>query len=291
MQAALLVLVLCAQAPEAAPPATPQADARAVAVLQRFFSAWEGVRTLTYRMNKQERMRSGAVREEEVRVKLKKPSSVYLAAIKPKPGQEVIYVGTRDPKNIVVHPGSFPDVTLTLDVHGALTTKNQHHLVYHTGFGYGLEVLKKAIERSQKEPHEERLEYGGVVERQGRKAEVAVLFGGTRPSRRIKAKDGETLFAFAARVGQDPYVIFMANPQIDEDDYADELEAGASYTVPAYYCHKSELALDLETNLPLSQTCWDKAGKLFERYEYSELVVNPKLSDLDFDPKNPAYRF
>lgn len=59
----------------------------------------------------------------------------------------------------------------------------------------------------------------------------------------------------------------------------------------------TRLYLDKETNLPIRSECYGfpvrKGDKppLLEEYTYSNLRINVNLTDLDFDRKNPAYRF
>ena len=59
-----------------------------------------------------------------------------------------------------------------------------------------------------------------------------------------------------------------------------------------------EVLYELETWLPLRITCfdWPEPGRtgdlnLAERYAYDDLVPDPPLADIDFDPANPAYAF
>lgn len=264
-----------------------QYDPKAEALLARFAERWAATKTLTYRFAKRERMRDGKVIEEQARVKLRAPNTVYIAAVKPRVGQEVIYAPARDRRRLVAHPGTFPDVTVRLDIHGGLATKGQHHPVSHSGFEYTLRTIERAVKRAKAAPAGERLEYRGAGVVHGRKVEIIALHTGTRPPRKAMARDDESLFAFAEREGADPYLVLMHNPEIDALD--DELEE-REYVVPAYYGKSTELKLDVEHGLLLEQTVWDEAG-VYEHYEFFDLVVDPPLTDADFDPENPAYDF
>lgn len=269
--------------------AAPALDPQAKAAIDRYDKAYAEMKTLQYKFKKQERMRDGTVIREEAFCKFRKPGDVYLAALKPKVGQEVIYRPSVEKNKLTVHPGSFPDVTLNLDVHGSLTTKNQHHPVYHTDFGYGLSVLKRALGENGAGQNGEKAEYKGIETRNGRKAEIVLLTVGNKPPKRVAANKGESVFSFAKRVGQDAYIIFDANESIGA--LSDKLDEGETYVVPAYYGEKTEMAIDLETGFLVSQTVYNGDGEIYEKFEYSEMVVNPPLTDLDFDPKNPAYKF
>ena len=265
-----------------------EADPEATALVERMSAAWAHVDTLTYRFNKTERMRDGTLIVEEVAVKLKKPLSLYIAAILPDRGQEIIYDPRHDPEHFVVHRGRFPDLTLHLDLYGSLATRGQHHLLTHAGLGYTLSTLKIGINGARKRAEGGVLRHVGTTTLWGRGVEVIRFEAGDLTPLEIPAHADETLLDFAARVGMDAYAIFSINPEIEQ--MTDELEARA-YKVPKTYGARTELAIDLGTGLPIRVTIWDAAGRLYERYDYMDVVVNPRLTDIDFDPENPAYNF
>jgi outer membrane lipoprotein-sorting protein len=252
------------------------------------FRAWKAVDTLSYRLNKTERLRNGELVREAAFVKLRKPDSYYIAALEPKRGQEVIYVGRRDKARLVVHPGHFPDITLRLSVRSALATERQHHLVTHSGLQYTLDGLRRSLRAAQTAGDGSSVVYHGTAEVGGRACHVVELIAGRAKPKRVAAREGETLFDFAARVEQDAYVIYGANAEIDEP--TDDLDA-REYWVPAYYAGRSEWRVDAQTGLPLRVTFWDSRGRLYERYEYVGMKVNPPLTGRDFDPDNPDYDF
>jgi hypothetical protein len=58
-----------------------------------------------------------------------------------------------------------------------------------------------------------------------------------------------------------------------------------------YYCYRCILNLDLETKMPIRLQIFDWDDRLVECYGYEGLVLNPGLTDKDFDQKNPEYHF
>ncbi len=58
-----------------------------------------------------------------------------------------------------------------------------------------------------------------------------------------------------------------------------------------YYCMTAVMDMDHEYYLPVYAEIFDWHGQLIERYGYSDVRLNPGLTDADFDPKNPAYGF
>jgi outer membrane lipoprotein-sorting protein len=58
-----------------------------------------------------------------------------------------------------------------------------------------------------------------------------------------------------------------------------------------YYGRRIIVNLDVENRLPIRIEIYDEEDQLVEKYGYENLKLNPGLTDLDFDPKNPEYKF
>ncbi len=264
-------------------------DPQAMRVVERFEAAWRTAQSISFRDVKTERLRHGKVVTEELAVKYQRPGRVYLRTLRPQPGQEVIYDRARNTKRLTVHPGRFPDVTLSLDIEGLLATRDQHHTVASVGFDAALHILRSAIERARREPYGDHLAYAGSTTFDGHEVDRVVMHAGRHPGRKVVARADETLLSFARRVDMDAYVIYMANPQIRS--LSSHLDGGQAYAVPAYYAPLSESWFDRDTGMPLKQVMWSADGSVYESYSHLDLVLNPTFSDTDFDPENPAYDF
>jgi outer membrane lipoprotein-sorting protein len=57
------------------------------------------------------------------------------------------------------------------------------------------------------------------------------------------------------------------------------------------YCYRAIMNLDVEKKVPLKVQIYDWEDNLIEKYGFEELKLNPGLTDTDFDPKNPDYKF
>jgi hypothetical protein len=57
-----------------------------------------------------------------------------------------------------------------------------------------------------------------------------------------------------------------------------------------YFCHRAVVAIDGLTRLPVAVDLFDTNDALLGRYAYLDLVLNPGLTDMDFDAANSAYR-
>lgn len=264
-------------------------DPRAEACVERFERTWSATRDVTYNMVKLERLKNGRTIREEIRIKFRKPKTLYVAQLKPATGQEAIYDPRRDPDELLAHPGRFPDFTVSLDIYGRYATKDQHHPVSHIDFGYTIAMIRRLIDGARVSPHGERVEFLGVERLDEREVERIRLVGGRAPWRREAAKDDESVFAFAERVGADPYVVYYNNPSIHR--LTDELDEGRRYRVPPYYSPQLDLWFDRASGMLRKLEAVDYQGRLYERFDYVKLRLNPRLTDRDFDPDNPAYDF
>ena len=100
----------------------------------------------------------------------------------------------------------------------------------------------------------------------------------------------ETLWDIAKANGQSMYVILHAN-RARRWTQADHPKKGETVMVPDYYGSRLVLWIDDALQLPLQIDIYDLEGNLYEHYEHHDLKLNVGLTNADFDPKNPAYRF
>jgi outer membrane lipoprotein-sorting protein len=69
------------------------------------------------------------------------------------------------------------------------------------------------------------------------------------------------------------------------------LELTTPKTATGYLAHRIVVTIDLATRLPVAVELFDANGDFLASYTYKELIVNPGLTDRDFDPTNPQYTF
>lgn len=58
-----------------------------------------------------------------------------------------------------------------------------------------------------------------------------------------------------------------------------------------YYCHRAIVTIDEEMKLPVAVKVYDWDDNLIEHYRYTNIQLNPGLTDLDFSAENPDYNF
>lgn len=58
-----------------------------------------------------------------------------------------------------------------------------------------------------------------------------------------------------------------------------------------YYCYRAIVAIDEDMKLPVAVKVYDWDDKLVEDYRYTNIQINPGLTDIDFSTENPDYDF
>ncbi len=58
-----------------------------------------------------------------------------------------------------------------------------------------------------------------------------------------------------------------------------------------YYAVRARVCFDVRTKMPTRVSVWDGQDQLLEDYGYAQTKLDVGLTDLDFDPTNPAYNF
>jgi len=57
------------------------------------------------------------------------------------------------------------------------------------------------------------------------------------------------------------------------------------------YSYSIVLNLDVENKLPIRAQVFNWKNESVEKYRYENLNLNSRLTEADFDPKNPTYKF
>jgi outer membrane lipoprotein-sorting protein len=271
-------------------PASPHRyDEDALAALDAMEKAAAATNDYTMRLVKRELRGTELTPEETIVVKWQRPQRIYLHATEgPREGQEVLYAPGWNKNKIRVHRGTFPDINWNLDPYGSLAMGHSHHPVPEASLLHLVDLVLDNVRRARAknvgalvfEGHET------VLGRPVSKLEATAPPTGKTPS----LGKGQTLWDIARVTGQSMNVILHANADRGWRQ-ADHPEAGDAVIVPDFYAGRVVLWIDEELHLPVQIDLYDHRGALYEHYEHRELRVNVGLTDADFDPNNPAYRF
>jgi hypothetical protein len=216
------------------------------------------------------------------------PLKIYSKVLSdPNKGTELLYVtGQRDNK-IRVNPGKFLP-SLTLVPTSNLLSKNQHHTLLTSGFAIVRNIVADGVKRSEeKGKFDEVFKYLGEVTYHDRKCYKILIDDPSYTYTTTVGQAGENVNTLAKRLLVSEYHIMELNPAFRA---LDESVAGKSLKVPSSYAKKSVLYIDEATNVPLYQEMSDEKG-LFEKYEYSNVTLNPAYKADEFTEKFSEYSF
>lgn len=247
------------------------------------------LRDYTVEMRMAERSAGFMPKPMRLRMKWARPYKLYVAYLGEKmDGREVIYVPGRHGGELVVHNGSFPDITVKLDPRGDMAMEGNHHPVDEVALTHFVKVVADNLERALRRGE------GQIALRDGQ-----TLWG--RPCTRllwrigddgdmVRVRAGETLWNVAERTGRNMFLLLHHNRHRGWDE-PDDPQPGDAVFVPRYYASRAEIWIDDALRLPIKAKLWDHHGQLYEFYELRQLRINVGLTDADFDPDNPRYGF
>lgn len=250
------------------------------------FETSSQIESLTYTITKQERIEGKLTKQVSFTKMHKDPYKVYLRQIFPNDGMEVLYAQNENNDKALINPNGFPWLNLKLNPRDGIMRNDQHHTIFQSGFDHVVSILEFLCNKYESEI-DEMVVYKGTVDQQGRRG-YEISF--SNPYFKIidyTIKDEETIEDIAVKYKLSAYMILERNPKIK--DYED-VEEGQIVKIPNDYSPKLNLVIDAEKFIPLKMEVIDEKG-LYEQYEYSDVVINPKFSDQDFFAENESYGF
>lgn len=247
-------------------------------LISKMLSSIDNTKTLQFTLKGWERV-EGKDNYSEIDAKLHvNPFKVYiLSKAKPNDGVQIIFNQAEYGSKAHVNPGAWlPNVNL--DPYGSKMRKGQHHTILNSGFTFLAKIIRAAIAKADKEAageFEKHFVYEGDVVWNGRKCYKVVITDPTFKYENYTVKAGETVDVIAKNRNICGYLIVEKNK--DVDDFAD-VSAGQVIQVPTTYAQKTTLYIDQQNHFPVVQIMHDEKGQ-FERYEFHNLITNPKFND------------
>jgi outer membrane lipoprotein-sorting protein len=269
---------------------TPKGDAPTLeemtVIFEKMMEAIKNVKTVKYRLVKNERYNSKIVQSEQI-VKQQVPlTKIYMKILKgPNNGAEVLYVKGANGGNAYVNASSFLP-TLSLDPLGSLVNEKQRHTMFQLGFAYPGDLINDAYNKYKSKAGEYST-YGGIIKWDNRD-----VYKITLDNKEYKIKDytvlaGEDLIKIARKLKLDEYNILELNPSISS--YT-SVKAGQVIKIPETFTKLVIMYVDTKNFLPVYQKMTDLKGMVGE-YEYHDLIVNPAISDEEFTKGFKEYSF
>ncbi len=247
-------------------------------ILNKMLTSIDNAKTLQFTLKGWERV-NGKDNYSEVDAKLNvNPFKVYLySKAKPNDGVQIIYNAAKYGTKAHVNAGAWiPNVNL--DPYGSKMRKGQHHTIMNSGFTFLAKIIRAAIAKADNEAageFEKHFVYEGDVVWNNRKCYKVVITDPTFKYENYTVKAGENIDAIAKSKNICGFLIVEKNADVDD---VEDITAGQVIKVPSTYAKKTTLYIDQQTNLPIVQIMHDEVGQ-FERYEFHNVVVNPKFND------------
>lgn len=263
-------------------PARAEVDEAAVRLVRAMAGAWSRVRDYMGILDKKELVGSD-LRHDQLLIKFRLPSDVYIKYLTSRVKREVIYRGRSwNDGKIKIAKVTALRITVDLSPYDRRLLATEHHPLTHVGLGFLVRQVVRFLDGALARG-EARVRSLGASDVAGARCRKVRFEVPADAGEWTTAEVGDTWWKLAKRTGMDRYVLIHANPGA-------LLLPGRRLFIPRYYGSSAELCIG-DGGLPLDVVVRDAAGRLYEHYRYEKLAVNPGLTDADFDPDNERYEF
>jgi hypothetical protein len=254
--------------------------------LDRIYVGIDQVKTLSYDMSSHERIDGKMiVKSMSFRINAS-PRKVYMKDRET--GVELLYVSGWNNNNAYINPNGFPWVNVSLGIQNSKVRADGHHCLLHAGFTYAHQLLKGTekmiLDRGYK--LEERIKFGGDFTWNNINCFKLILDDPLFGFEQVTISQDQTLYSYCEKNNFSEYMIMVKN----DLGYGAKLYKGQKLTVPTSFAKKVELYVDKSTYLPVLQYVYDNEG-LFEKYEFKNVRVNPKMDTEEWTTKCKLYKF
>ena len=252
---------------------------------EKMLASIRSLKSLKFRLWKQERMKGKMeIGEQEVKMMVK-PFKAYLYNYLPNVGAEVLFLEGQNDNKALVNPNSFPWTNLNLDPFGDILRKGQHHTLFELGFEYTGGLLADVYKKFGTKLNEY-CTIEGSIHYANRDCWKVLLENKDYKLVDYTVLPGENLIKIAKKLWVSEYGLMEMNNLRNYD----AVKPGQKIKVPTSYDKKVVLYIDKINHLPIYQQLFDDKG-LFAEYKYSNLLVNPKLTDEEFTKGYKGYKF
>lgn len=255
-------------------------------ILEKMFDKIETINTLTYQLEKKERIKNKVI-EEALFIKLSiKPFKIYSKMDYPKEGLEVLYDAKWEKQKAIINTNSFPWVNVRFSPSGKTMRKNQHHTILDSGYKkiissiqYQLQdYLSKGLEMTEKKGE-------AVVD--NKKCWILEFENLDFKFENYRVGENEDLLKIAQKFKLSDYMILENNKEVT--NYED-VEAGQQIKIPSSYSKKMILYIDQSELIPLKVEVYDSKG-LYEAFEFKNVQLNVVFKANEFSEDFEDYDF
>jgi outer membrane lipoprotein-sorting protein len=263
-----------------------QAQSQARLLVEQMSRSMDQLVTVSAKLKRTERI-NGVMESGTLSFKLNtKPRKIYIYNYAPDEGAELLYADGWNDNKVFVHPNKFPWVNISLQMNSSELLDKQHHSMTALGFEFTNGIVKHLLKKYDLQ-FDEYVKYTGQEKWYGKMLDVIKITYKDYKIENYTVLAGEDLLKIESKLKVPAQRILELNSGID--DFFD-VKAGQVVKVPNVYGKEFVIMIDPSNHLPIVQIVMDDKG-LFEKYEYSEVKVNPRFSTLEFSEDNEAYGF
>lgn len=255
-------------------------------ILEQMFKKIETIKTITYRLEKKERIKN-KILEEALFIKLSvSPFKVYSKMDYPKNGLEVLFDSEWKKQKAIINTNSFPWVNLKFSPLGKTMRKDQHHTILDSGFD---KIIASIIFQYQSYASKgmELTENKGEALIDGKKCWILEFENPNFGFRNYIITEGENLVSIADKFKLSDYMILVNNKKIK---FYDDVEAALQIRIPTSYSKSMILYIDQIELIPLKVEVYDDKG-LFEQFEFKNVNLNVIFKANEFSVDFEDYDF
>jgi hypothetical protein len=265
---------------------------------ERIDSNMTSIQEMTYMLTKQERIlpNQDLAPAETFLVKFRKPYDLFMDVVAgPNEGRHYLYRSGWPYLKVHVFGKMLQWMVPKIPPISKLALRNNHHAITDAGYDATGAIVRRSLLRNlhmrQKDPTHPAIQIDPTKE-VTEDGVPCLYFRSVNPEvyeTYTVTKDDKTIFDIAKKLEDEPYLIIYYNA--DKVRSYDDLKVGEQLRVPMYYGKVSEFWVDKQTLLLRHIRVTDFFGKLYEDYQYRNIVTGAEahLSDKDFDPENPDY--
>ena len=241
------------------------------------------IKTIEYELHAKEIIGDDFVYTNSI-VKLQtQPFSFYNYIIEPDLGVEVLF--TSKDKYALINPNGFPFVNLKLDPYSRLMRKNQHHTLFDSGFDGLKNIVLSFLNRLREFPTKY-ISNLGVRIFNNKECQVLEVYNPEFSFIEYVVQKGDNIESIANKFHLSSYLILLEN----NFSFYTDIEDGDTIFIPSSYAEKFEVWIDLESKLPVVQKIFVK-NRLFEHYEFCNIIINPEFRSDEFEKDYIDYGF
>lgn len=228
---------------------------------------------------------NGSLINSTMQVKLmQNPHKIYLKNTAGKnEGKELLYVKGENKNKVLINVAW----GFSLDPFSSLVRKGNHYTILDSGFKNVKATLANARKTADAQnKFDELFKYVGTIEFSGKTCYKLEISDPSFSYIDYTIKNGESLYELAARLNVCEQLIIEKNKLSGFDAAKD----GMNIKIPSSYAKKSILYIDSKNYHVIYQEVHDDKG-LFEKYIFTDLIINPTFKSDEFTEDFEGYNF